>query len=241
MTDVQPQPSPSPAPAPSPTASESAAPAVPSPTPARPEGLPDHYWDEKTGPRLNELVTDFNKLATEHSKQAEVFKDFPAKVEDAGAFYTLPEKLLPDDLKLPADVKIEPDKALLDAALPLLHKYRADPGMFQDLARAVTTSRAKAMLGALEDARKDNEKLGASATARRQDLANRIAAAVGPERAKFINTAIITSDAVMFFEDLFSKLQGNVVPIRQGQPEPPPAPPQTVEDRWYKPAPQKAS
>lgn len=164
-------------------------------------------------------------------------------MKEAGKFYKLPENLLPDGVKLPDGVTVEPDTALLAKVLPVLHQRRADPALFQDLAKAVTGHRLEMMQAAHKDFVEDDKKLGANAATRRQAIATGLAAIVGPEAAKFVDTSIITSGAVNFFEALLAKVvnQGNVVPIRPGQNDPPPTQPQKIEDRWYGSTPQKAS
>lgn len=204
--------------------------------PARPDGLPDTFWDPKAGLKTKEFVESYNALAGDASKRAETFKAFPEKVEDAGKFYVLPENLLPDGTKMPEGVELKPDTTMLAQALPVLHKHRADPALFADLARAVTGARVEAFQKAAKEFVDDNAKLGAQAATRRKDIADRLTALVG-DKAKFINTDAITSTAVEFFEALLSKVssQSNVVPLNRGGGNEPPPAPKSIAERWYPP------
>lgn len=218
-------------------------PPSPPSTPQRPDGLPDSFWDEKAGPKINELVGAYNELAAERTKFTEAFKDFPEKVEDAGKFYKLPEEMLPEGVKLPDGIKFEPNTDLLNRALPILHQHKIPPAAFQDLTRAFNAYELERFQNDMKSLAEDAKKLGEKGPARRQELANRLTAIVGPERAKFIDTSALSSGAVEFFEELFSKItnQNNVVPLNQNRDSTPPPPPERVEDRWYGGQQQKAS
>jgi hypothetical protein len=216
----------------------SAAPGDPSiqpPTPpARPEGLPDRYWDEATGVRLNEAAQALSALEAHNAAQTEAFKDFPEKVEEAGKFYALPEAMLPEGMNLPEGVKFEPNTELLERALPVLHKHKVPREAFHDLARAFNAHEVEKFTADRKSFDEDSKKLGANGATRRQDIANRLSAIVGPEKAKFIDASVITSGAVEFFEDLLSKVSNpSVVPFSQNRDNQPLPLPQKLEDRFY--------
>jgi hypothetical protein len=217
-----------------PPAPEAAAPGDQSPPaspPAKPEKLPDSYWDPTTGLRTNEVAETLAAFEADRVKQAETFKDFPKTADKAGDFYKLPEQMLPEGVKLPDGVQFKPNTDLLTRALPVLHQHRADPALFQDLTRAFNAYELDRYQKAATDFAADNKKLGANADVRRADLGKRIEAAVGAEKAKFIDTHIISAAAVEFFETLFK--DGNVAPLNPGRTADPAPQPTTVQDRWY--------
>lgn len=203
----------------------------PAATPARPEGLPERYWDPTTGYRQDDVVASLSAFEAEQAKRAETFKDFPDKPEDAAKFYKLPETMLPEGVKLPDGVKFEPNTDLLTRALPVLHKHKADPALFTELTQAFNAYELDRFTKAQTDFAEDGKKLGANGETRRKDLADRIAARVGPERAKFMDARIISADAVEFFEALLK--DGNTAPPLPGRNDPPPPAPQPLEKRWY--------
>lgn len=210
-------------------------PSNPAPAPQRPEGLPDAFWDEKVGVRTNELLADYNALAADRAKNAEAFKAFPEKVEDAGKFYTLPEQLFPEGVKLPEGAEFTPNQDLLNAALPILHKHRIAPDAFHDLVRAFNGQQVAAFAAATAADAEDAKKLGANGPARRKAVGDWIAA-MAPEKAGFIDPNAITSGFVEFFEAIIAKATngGNVVPLTPKAGNEPPAPaPQTTAERWY--------
>lgn len=217
-------------------------PSPPAPAPQRPEGLPDNFWDDATGIRTEQLVASYNELATEHAKLAETFKDFPDDAAKAGEFYKLPEQMLPEGIEVPANLQLEPDTALLERALPVLHKHRIAPDAFHDLARAFNAHELERYQSAAKEFGEDAKKLGANAETRRKAVADGIAAIVGPERAKFIDASAISSQAVEFFEAVVSKFttQSNVVPLDSRRDDAPPKPAPTIEQRWYGGPEQKA-
>lgn len=233
-------PEPNPAPEANPAAPAPAAPGGPSPTPptpqaVKPEGLPDRYWDDTTGLRTKEIADTLSTLEADKAKQADTFKDFPDKPEDAGKFYTMPEQLLPEGMSLPEGTEFKPNQSLLDRALPVFHQYKVPREAFQELARQFNAHEVEQYTAVTKDFTEDNKKLGANADTRRQAVADGLSAIVGPEAAKFIDTGALTSGAVEFFEAIVSKFsaQNTAHPQRNGVDRPPPPPPQTIEQRWY--------
>lgn len=240
--EANPQPTPAPEPSPAPvTPIEGAAPGDQSPapapqTPVKPEGLPDRYWDATTGLRTKEVADTLSAVEAENAKSADAFKDFPDKPEDAGKFYKLPEQILPEGMSLPEGTKFEPNQALLDKALPVFHKHKIAPEAFQELVRQFNAHEVEQYQAVTKEHLEDNKKLGASADTRRKAVADGLAAIVGPERAKFIDSTALSSDAVQFFEALIENhsAQNTVVPLRPSANEPAPTPPKPpLEERMF--------
>jgi hypothetical protein len=219
---VEPNPTPPPAPVtpgapPNPSGSDPAAHVDPSiqPQSAKPEGLPDQFWDPKAGFKQKEFIESYNGLATEYAARAKTFENFPADPKDAGKFYTLPEQLLPEGMELPKGLTFEPDQDLLAAALPIAHKHKLAPEAFQDLVRSYNAIELKRFQDAQNHFAEDAKKLGEKAPARRKAIADGLKALVGEEKAKFVDAEAITSGAVEFFEEILKKFSGqsNVVPL----------------------------
>ena len=68
---------------------------------------------------------------------SEPLADFPADVARASEFYVLPDAaaMLPEGVTLPEGTTLTPNKQILDAVLPVLHKHRISRESFQDIAR----------------------------------------------------------------------------------------------------------
>jgi hypothetical protein len=82
--------------------------------PARPEGLPDSYWDpEKNAIKTDDLVKRFNELSTKDAAEAVRKNSLPASADA----YKIE---LPQDFQMPAGVKFE-----FDPAAPELAQARA--------------------------------------------------------------------------------------------------------------------
>lgn len=240
---------PAPDAAPSPQAQlplDPAAPADPSPTPpvappAKPEGLPDRYFDPATGVRLSEVASTLAELEAQNARQAEAFKDFPEKPEDAGKFYALPESLLPEGTQVPEGVKIEANADLLNKALPVLHKHKIGRDAFQELAQAFTAYELERFKADQEFFAAENKKLGDNAVAIRNDTAQRMKARAG-DKASLIDVDHFVQHApagvIQFMQAVLA--ESNVVPLTQNRDNAPTPPPQKIEDRWYGGQQQKA-
>jgi hypothetical protein len=190
--------------------------------PVKPEGLPDRYFDPTTGVRLNEVAATLADVEAKNAANAEAFKDFPTDAAKAGEFYKLPEAMLPEGVKLPDGVTFEPNKALLERALPVLHAHKIPPAAFHDLTRAFNAYQVEAMQADMKSVADDNAKLGANGPARRKAVFDSLTSAVGPEMAKFADPnapSTISSGAIELFEAIVAKMsnQSTVVPFNQNR------------------------
>jgi hypothetical protein len=235
-------PNPDPANPPAPSV-DLAAPPAPSPQATKPDGLPDRYWDPDAGLRVREVAETLTAFDADQARLATTFKDFPKEPAKAADFYKLPENLLPEGMTAPEGQEIKPNTALLEKALPVLHKHRIAPDVFQDLARTVTAYELEKFQAAATEFAEDGKKLGTNGPTRRKDVNDRLAAMLGPEDAKFIDATALTSAGVEFFEKILKKVtsQSNVIPLNRGGDNDPPPQPQPIEQRWYGGTPQKAS
>ncbi|MDI3563553.1 hypothetical protein [Bradyrhizobium sp. Arg816] len=110
MSSPSPSPSPSPAPAapaaaspPTPTSPDGTAPAASS-APARPDGLPDSFWDaEKNEVKTGDLVKRFNELSTKDAADAVRKNSLPATADA----YKIE---LPKEFTMPAGVEFKFDE-----------------------------------------------------------------------------------------------------------------------------------
>jgi hypothetical protein len=213
----------------------------------KPEGLPDRYWDATTGLRSVEVASALSALEAENAKQTDAFKDFPEKPDDAGKFYQMPEQMLPEGVSLPEGTKFEPNQALLDKALPVLHKHKVSRDAFQDLVRQFNAYEVEqheqlvngeelppSIQAALEVRvqrafAEDNKKLGANGEQRRTALGAALSPIYGAEHVgpgKTIDPARLSSREVECFEAGIAKHSGqnNVFPLKPAGNDPPPAP-----------------
>ncbi len=208
---------------------DGAAPGGPSPQiGTKPDGLPDAFWDPQTGFKQNEFIQSYAELAEFKAQHAKTFENFPEKPEDAGKFYTLPEQMLPEGVTLPEGVQFQPDEELLAAALPVAHKHKLTPEAFHDLVRGYNAFELARYQAAQKDFAEDGKKLGARAAERRKAVADGLKGLVG-DKAGFIDTGAISSQAVEFFEAVLDRVtrQSNVVPLntkRDNEPPPEKAP-----------------
>jgi hypothetical protein len=133
---------------------------------------------------------------------------------------------------VPEGQKIEPNTALLEAALPIIHKHKIAPEAFHDLARAVTGYELQKFQAATAEFTEDRKKLGTNAATRSTDVNNRMKAAIGDKW--MMDASAMTAAGVEMFEAIAARLssQNNVVPLNQNRDAgPTPEPDKPLIDR----------
>lgn len=162
--------------------------------PARPEGLPDAFFDAAAGVKWKELLTEREELtafkAADEARRAGLPAD-PSKYE-----LKLPEGFaLPDGVELNAD----------DARLPLLREFAHKEGWSQAQFAAVVALDAKRVLAAAaaetEFINTERNKLGANREVRVDkviDFVNGVAKT--SDQAKAVARMLRDADSVEFFE-----------------------------------------
>jgi hypothetical protein len=180
--------------APSPVAASSSGASRPE-APARPEGLPDQFWDDKAGVKLPDLLGQFNELAawraSEESRRAAV-PDAPDKYEFK----------VPPDLKLPDGVKLNPDDPLVAIGRQVAHEAGLDQPGFEKLV-GVYVQQQLAEAQEIEAAKaRQLEALGPKAAERQGSVKTFLAAKLGPEGAAMFEPVLMLKSGVEAMERL---------------------------------------
>lgn len=181
---------------------EGAAPAAP----ARPDGLPDAYWDDAAGVKPEAYA----RLAELEAAEAARREGVP---ESAEAY-----KLETDEPVLGADgqpVTFDADDPLAKAILPALHEAGLPQAAVSKILRAYAASEVEAVKAAQTEAaafvQAEQTKLGANHATRTAALHGQVIAAIGQDAAEALRQQMRSADAVIALEALVSKLQGPAI------------------------------
>lgn len=180
-----------------------AAPAATEPTPpARPDGLPETYWDEATGAVKPEAYT---RLAELEAAAAE--RQVP-ETPDAYVL-ELPEPVVGLDGK---PVAFDADDPMVKALLPAFHKAGVPQTAFAEILQAYAASEVAAAAAEQEATTAyvaaEQTKLGANHKERTAALHGQVVAAIGAEPAEALRMQMRSADGVLALEQLVSKIQG---------------------------------
>ena len=202
-----PSPSPAPSPAPAPAASLAASPPVPTPSPtpapappARPDWLPETFFNAASGPKWDDFGKHFSELATRDAAAQIARNALPQKVDD----YKVE---LPKDFQLPQGVEFK-----FDGTKPEFTKFREvalKHGLSQDAVTELTGVYAETLVGSetsLQAARKaEVDKLGANGPARVTALQTWLNGMLGEDMGKSVAGMLVTEKIVRGFEQLAAK------------------------------------
>lgn len=223
---------PTPAPIPSPTPAPSPAPA---PAAARPEYVPESFWDAGTNAVKPEFGAHYTELATFHKTQTEAQAALAARKPDDIKI----EAKLPEGVKPPDGLEIKINEN--DPRIPVLRDLAIRNNWTQDTVDALIQFDIQQQIEAhnLETQRvaAEDQKLGANAKERKDAVGNwlnGLKTAGKLTAAEHEAMAIYATDAatVAALEKII-KLANGTVP-GAGDPPPPPKPAaQTMQDRWY--------
>lgn len=241
MNDT-PSPTPSPTPAPSPAPAPSPTPAPAPVAVARPEYLPEAYWDPQANSIKPEFGQHYNEVSTFHKTETERLAALAARKPEDIKF----EIKLPETVKVPEgmDLKINPD----DPRVPILRDLAIKNNLSQETVNALVTLDAQQQIAmhAAEQTRiaEEDKGLGANASARKDAAANYLKGqkdrgeipAEMYERVKVYATDALT---VQWLEIMMAKDRG-FVPGSLGNDAPPKPAEVPMKDRWYSTS-QKAS
>lgn len=232
MTDAPtPSPAPSPAPAPAPTP----APDAPA-TGARPDWLPEPYWDAKAG-ALN--TDEFGKHYATTAADAAKWGEWRAGVPEKPDGYKV-ELKLPDTVKVPEGVTFDPSK---DPRLPTLLAAAHSLGLPNSVVNQLVALDAQNEIAEITRSREavaqrraeDDKKLGDKAQERRTAA---MTWADGLATKGFTSGEVnefklmaATASGIATIEKLMARLNGNV-PGHQQDP-PPRVEPKTHADRIW--------
>lgn len=173
--------------------------AEPAAAPAKPDGLPDTYWDDAVGVKPEA----FSRLAELEAAEAAR----RAGVPEAADKYEL--KVSDDIVGLDGKpVEFDPQDPLAAAVLPVLHELGIPQEGVSKLlgafaAQEIAAAKEQAAFVAAEQA-----KLGAAHKDRTAALHGQIIAAVGAEQAEAIRQSMTTAAGVLALEALVAKVTG---------------------------------
>lgn len=170
---------------------------------ARPDYLPETYWDaEKNAPKAEDLTKDLTDLAALRTEKEARAASIIAKPEDV-------QIALPDDFQMPEGLEFKPDPNM-----PLFKEFQKfAAGRFTpDETKALVGLFARDLLNqsnAAEAARTEQMKaLGANATTRVDAAQRWLNANVSEQQAKVLSYALGTKDGVEAVESIIEKLKG---------------------------------
>lgn len=170
--------------------------------PARPDGLPETYWDEATGAVKPEAYT---RLAELEAAAAE--RDVPASA--AEYVLELPEPVVGLDGK---PVAFDTEDPLVQALLPAFHEAGVPQTGLAKILQAYAATEVAAQKAEQEAASAyvaaEQTKLGAGHKERTAALHGQVIAAIGEGPAEALRSQMRSADAVLALETLVSKLQG---------------------------------
>jgi hypothetical protein len=202
MTDQTPAPAVAEPAAPAPEVSVMAAAPEASAAPARPDGLPDTYWDDAAGVKPEA----FSRLAELEAAELARREGVP----EAADKYEL--KLSEDIVGLDGKpVQFDPTDPLAQAVLPVLHECGVPQAGLEKLLGAFTKLEVEAAKAEQAHIAAEQAKLGAEHVKRTGAIHSSLVAAVGTDGANAIRQSMRSADAVIALEALVSKLTGSAI------------------------------
>lgn len=183
-----------------------AAPVAAPSTPARPEGLPDSYWDDAAGVKPEA----YSRLAELEAADASRREGVPASAAEYSL--DLPEPVVGLDGQ---PVAIDAADPLAQAILPALHEAGVPQAAVSKIVQAYASAEVAAAKAEAEQAaafvKSEQTKLGAEHVKRTAALHGQITAAVGAEAAEALRSQMRSAEAVIALETLVSKLQAPAI------------------------------
>ena len=178
-----------------------AAPEAPA-APARPDGLPDTYWDDAVGVKPEA----FSRLAELEAAEAARREGVPESADK----YEL--KLGEDIVGLDGKpVQFDPTDPLAQAVLPVLHECGVPQAGVEKLLAAFTKLEVEAAKAEQAHVAAEQAKLGAEHVKRTGAIHSALVAAVGADGANAIRQSMRSADAVIALESLVTKLTGAAI------------------------------
>jgi hypothetical protein len=201
---------------PAPAAAAPAAPAAASPPgttspsgePAkRPEGLPEQFWDEKGGLKVDDLTKHLGELTA-------------LKAAHDSKLAAMPEKPDGYELKLPADLKFEggdgftldPNDPLVNFGREVAHAMGADQAGFEKIVGMYAQQKVAETKLIEGLAAKQTEALGPKGAERQSAVKNWIAAKLGPDALPIFEGPLVTKVGVEKLEALMRLASGGGMP-----------------------------
>lgn len=188
-----------------------ALPAASAPTPAaRPENIPEQFWDtEKGSLKSEDLLAAYSPLAEKAKAEEERLAAYPKAAADIPL--DIPAGALGDGVK----VELDPNNPLIGPARDLIFQKKLDPALLGELAGIVVKQQLAENAHFETRKAEENQKLGPNYVARIDAVDRGIAALVGPEHAKALALGRFTAKQVEAFEAVL-----NAVTSQGTQPRP---------------------
>lgn len=193
-------------------APDAPAPDAPAPTPApvapvvnaRPESLPETFWDgEKNAPKYDDIgksLTELNTLKTERDARL-------AGVPKEGESYKIE---LPDTIKLPDGLTFQPDpkNPMFAAGQDFARKHGLDQNAFKEMVGIVANSMLADMQAGEARNAETMKTLGDGANGRVTAAKTWLDANLSKEQAGFLSGALKNANGVAALESMIAKASG---------------------------------
>lgn len=192
------------APAVDPAAAPAPAPAPDPAVAARPDYLPEAYWDATANkPKAEDLTKDLTELATLRTERDAATKDIAAKPEDV-------KIELPENFEMPKGLEFKPDPS--DPMFNDFQKLAVETKMNPAQVKGAVGLYAKMLLAQNQNAEaavaKEMQALGAAATTRVDAAKRWLNATLPPDQAATLGYALNTKAGVEAVEKLADSLKG---------------------------------
>lgn len=194
----------------------------------RPEGLPDEFWDDKTGVKSGDVWSALRDLRAEQEARA---ADLPAE----GESYDL---ALPADLQLPegTEVVIDKDDPLWADFQETARAEGVTKAGFQRFIGAFAKYQAAAQAADVETYTAEMSKLGANATVRRDAATNYLKANLPTPQFEALGGALISAAGIEAIETIVKLKSGPVAVTNVNTPA---AAERKFGDGWFSSMPAK--
>jgi hypothetical protein len=167
---------------------------------ARPDYIPEKYWDaEKGEPKNGELSELWKKLEEREAAEAERAKGIPEKPEDY-------KVALPEGFKIPDGIDLKLD--VNDPAFKRAQAFAKERGLtqsdFSNLLAIEAERKAVEHQALLKAVEAEKAKLGENRIARLDAVETKLAAKLPAPQAKALASLMVTADAVEAIETLIT-------------------------------------
>lgn len=214
-------------------------PANPPAPAARPENVPEQFWDaEKNSLKTDDLLKAYVPLAEKAKAEAERLAAYPKTAAELKL--EIPAGALGEGVK----VELDPSNPLVAPARDLIFNKKLDPALLGDLA-AIYVKQQLAEQKHFEEMRgAEMKKLGDNAGAR-IDAVKQFITKFGGEGAEAVSEHIFTAKQYGVFENLMKAFSSQGAAPANASPNPPtqlkPKAERRIGDGWYGEPQQKAS
>lgn len=198
--------------------------------PARPDFLPETYWDPQGGIKP-EFGPHYTEVAAFHKTETEKQAALKARKPDDIKL----ELKLPDTVKVPEGMSIKIDDK--DPRIPVIRQLALDHGLDQEVVNKLVALDAQQKIEAhnAEVARvvAEDAKLGANGKTRKDAISSWIGTlGMTADEAAELRLTGTTAAGVIALEKVMAKVNGTIPGAQPPAPPPPPAPKTLAEKMW---------